>query len=100
MAGNWEKCYSRKRKPDGNYWTCYKKKGHHLDKNSKDRRRHVDNKQAPAHYWDWDYACDSPGCTEPPDPYMNPEPEAECYCDLHRIEVNEKRAALARKGIY
>lgn len=86
MAGSYEKCYARKRKSDGNYWTCYKRKGHHL-RAGRDNQRHVDNKQAPAHYWEWEVQCTSVDCTELVDPYSTQyEPDALQLCDLHYSE--------------
>lgn len=107
MAGSYEKCMARLRKPDGrNHWTCYKKKGHHLSV-GRDNRKHVDNKQAPAFYWESSlpgcmYASVAP-CTEPPDEYHPRHSEGsdnEVYCDLHWIEILDKRSKLARKGVY
>lgn len=87
---NWEKCYARKRKPEGrkdagHYWTCYKKKGHHLL--SGDKAKHVDNKQTPPHYWEWNVTCTQDNCTELVDPYTTHyEPDALQLCDLHYSE--------------
>lgn len=100
MAGNYDKCYARKRKSDGNYWTCYKKVGHHLSV-GRENRKHVDNKQAPAYYWEADDACKVDGCKQPVDPYNPHNNEAgEDLCDMHLDELMEERTRLARKGVY
>lgn len=107
--GNWVKCGARTPKPSqrfatgDSYYTCYKKAGHHIT-GSKDNRKHVDNKQAPAHYWVGPSCGASVAegpCANPPDP-MDPRHAygEEYYCDEHWDVVYEERTALARKGIY
>lgn len=92
MAGNYDRCYARKRKSDGNYWTCYKKKGHHLLPG--DKGKHCDNKQPSPHYWEWTASCQHPDCTELVDPYTTQyEPDAIAYCDLHYTEYLDGKYA-------
>lgn len=97
------KCLARLHKPNGkDYWTCYKKKGHHLSVGGgREARKHVDNKQAPAYYWEADDACAIDGCIEPVDPY-NPHNNADqtILCDMHWTYAGIERANLARKGVY
>lgn len=96
--GKWEKCYAKRPKSDGNMFTCYKKKGHHIT-GGRDNRKHVDNKQAPAVYWEGD-SCGVAGCPEPPDPMNERNQDAIQYCEDHWGDVLAEQAELARKGIY
>lgn len=48
--GSWVKCGATKQKANGNFWTCYKSKGHEL-KPGGDNKKHCDTKSVPSHYW-------------------------------------------------